>query len=269
MPKRRHPEPPPVEPRQFASTEEINHAISKLKRRIEEIESLDVRAAITGQTGAVDVVSSNIRETIREAFGSNSPEFREHEYLDIWVGSLHMNMGNEEIVEGTERGKTYVRSILQGLIARLQEKLEDMVSAGVPSPRNYFHQLNLHPRIADVANDLFLDGHCWEAVFAAAKALINYVKEKSMRDDLDGAPLMRTVFSKNTPVLAFNDLANPTELDEQEGMMHLFEGAVLGIRNPGGHTFPEGTEQRAMEYLSFLSLLAYRVQEAKYRKPRE
>jgi hypothetical protein len=61
----------------------------------------------------------------------------------------------------------------------------------------------------------------------------------------------------------FNELRDQTDFDEQEGMMHLFEGAVLGIRNPGGHTFPEGPEQRAIEYLSLLSLLAYRVQEAK------
>ena len=52
------------------------------------------------------------------------------------------------------------------------------------------------------------------------------------------------------------------DLDEQEGMMHLFEGAVSGIRNPEGHTLPEGPEQRAVEYISLLSLLAYRVQEA-------
>ena len=68
------------------------------------------------------------------------------------------------------------------------------------------------------------------------------------------------------PILAFNDLSDQTDLDEQEGMMHLFEGAVLGIRNPGGHAFPEGPEQSAIEYLSLLSLLAYRVQEAKVRK---
>jgi uncharacterized protein (TIGR02391 family) len=81
-----------------------------------------------------------------------------------------------------------------------------------------------------------------------------------------GAPLMRTVFSRNDPILAFNDLTGQTDHDEQEGMMHLFEGAVLGIRNPGGHSFPEGTEQRAIEYISLLSLLAYRVQEAKPRR---
>jgi len=100
-------------------------------------------------------------------------------------------------------------------------------------------------------------------VFAASKALINYVKERSNQYELDGAALMRTVFSSKDPILAFNDLADQTERDEQEGTMHLFEGAVLAIRNPGGHSFPEGLEQRAVEYICFLSLLAYRVEEAK------
>ena len=117
-----------------------------------------------------------------------------------------------------------------------------------------------------MSRDLFHDGHHWEAVFGAAKALVNYIKERSGRHDLDGASLVRKVFSRNNPILAFNDSSDQTDLDEQEGMMHLFEGAVLGIRNPGGHSFPEGPEQRALEYISLLSLLAYRAQEAKRRK---
>lgn len=108
-----------------------------------------------------------------------------------------------------------------------------------------------------------MDGYHWEAVFAAAKALINFVKERSGRHDLDGAPLMRTVFSKNNPVLVFNDFRNQTDQDEQEGMMHLFEGVVLAIRNPGDHSFPEGSAQRALEYISLVSLLAYRLHEVR------
>jgi uncharacterized protein (TIGR02391 family) len=117
----------------------------------------------------------------------------------------------------------------------------------------------------EVSRDRFLDGYPWDAVFAASKALVNYVKERS-GCDLDGASLMRTVFSVNSPILAFNDLTDQTDHDEQEGMMYLFEGAVLGIRNPGRHSFPEGPEQRAIKYISVLSLLAYREQEAKRRK---
>ena len=126
-----------------------------------------------------------------------------------------------------------------------------------------FEQLD--PQIREVARDRFLGGQPWDAVFAASKALITYIKERSGLD-FDGANLVRTAFSPKNPVLAFNALADQIDLDEQEGMMHLFEGAVLAIRNPGGHSFPEGSEQRAMEYISLLSLLAYRVQEATLRK---
>lgn len=268
MPKKR-PDPPPIEPREFRSVDEIASGISKLERRIRDLEQLDVATAILNDTGADDVVRSAVRETIREVFGPNSPEFNEHQYIRLWAGPMYTGMSREEIIDGTERGRRQVIGILNGLIGRLREKMEDLGGSGVPSaPSTYFDRLNLHPRILDVSRDLFLDGYHWEAVFAAAKTLVNYVKERSGRHDLDGAALVRTVFSRNDPILAFNDLSDQADLDEQEGMMHLFEGAVLGIRNPGGHSFPEGTEQRAVEYISFLSLLAYRVQEAKrHRSP--
>jgi uncharacterized protein (TIGR02391 family) len=244
---------------------EIDAAIKKLERRIDELAGLDARAAIMEGNGADDVVRSNIRESIREVFGSESPEFREHGHISIWAGPMMINMGKERIAEATERGKVHVTGILKGLIARLQERREEFEGSSV-GPASYFDRLNLHPRIAGVANDLFHDGYHWEAVFAASKSLVNYVKERSGEHQLDGAALMRTVFSRNKPILAFSELKDQTDQDEQEGMMHLFVGAVLGIRNPGGHTFPEGPEQRAVEYVSFLSLLAYRVQEAKRRR---
>jgi uncharacterized protein (TIGR02391 family) len=259
-------EPPKIELREFRSPEEIDAAIAKLQRRIQELEKLDVRAAVSNNSGADHVAGSNVRETILAIFGANSPEYREHQHIQIWSGITQFGMSTNEILQGTEQGRVQVMGILKGLIGRLEEKRVDLTAGASPSPTTYFDRLSLHPRIRDVARELFMDGHPWEAVFAASKALINYVKERSGRYDLDGAPLVRTVFSKNGPVLAFNDLADQTDLDEQEGMMHLFEGAVLTIRNPGGHSFPKGSEQRAIEYTSFLSLLAYRVQEAKRRK---
>ena len=265
---RKLPNPPPTEPREFRSPEEIDAAVARLERRVNEVEQLDVRAAIVKHTGADTVVISNVRETIREVFGSNSPEFKEHEHIRMWAGALYMNMDVDYVIQGTEHGCTHVVTVLNGLIARLQEKKADMLggSAAAAAPSTYFDRLNLHPRIRDVSRDLFMDGHHWDAVFAASKALLNFVQERSGRHDLDGAALVREVFSRKSPILSFNDLSNQTEQDEQEGMMHLFEGAVLAIRNPGGHSFPEGSAQRAIEYISFLSLLAYRVEEAKRRK---
>ena len=250
------------QPKVFRDVEDIDRGITKLQRRIDELAKLDVRKAYEEENGNDDVVRSNIVEAIREVFGSESPEFWEHSHISIWAGSMRMGMHPSEVIEGREKGKVQVTRILQGLIDRLKEKREEF-GGGSAKPASYFGQLNLHSRIADVANERFMDGYPWDAVFAASKALVNYVKERSGQDGLDGAALMRTVFSKNKPILAFNALADQTEQDEQEGMMHLFEGAVLAIRNPGGPAFPEGSDQRALEYISFLSLLAYRVQEAK------
>jgi uncharacterized protein (TIGR02391 family) len=77
---------------------------------------------------------------------------------------------------------------------------------------------------------------------------------KSRKHDLDGAPLMTTVFSKNKPIRAFNDLTDKTDEDEQEGMMHLFVGAVLGLRNPRAHALLDDSAEMALEYIGLISL---------------
>lgn len=263
MARRQNPPLPEIEPRVWQGTDEIDRAIAKLQRRISEMEQLNVQQSMAAGNAAEKVAVSNVRETIREVFGQNSPEFREHEHIRMWSGGMRGDMDDSEVFRAKESGCKVMIGVLSGLIGRLNEKKEELGHGHGPTRKSYLDHLNLHPRIADVATELFQDGYPWEGVFASAKALVNYVKERSGRHDLDGAPLVRTVFSKNNPILVFNDLKDQTDLDEQEGMMHLFEGAILGIRNPGGHSFPEGPEQRAVEYLSLISLLAYRVQEAK------
>ena len=71
-------EPPLLEPREFRSPEEIEAAIAKLRRRVEELEKLDVKAAVLNHSGAEDVARSNVRTTILDIFGENSLEYREH-----------------------------------------------------------------------------------------------------------------------------------------------------------------------------------------------
>jgi len=266
MATRKPPPEPQLQLKEWHSISEIDRAIEKLRRRVAEAEQLDVQAAVLSDTGGEDVVTSNVRTAILEIFGENSPEYKEHQHIRMWAGALFMGMEPHEVVQGTERGRTQLIGVVKGLIARLVEKRAELAEGVQPSPKEITRVLNLHPRVADVAVDLFQDGYPWEAVFAASKVLVNFVKERSGQHQLDGAGLMRAVFSRNNPILAFNELKDQTDLDEQEGMMHLFEGAVLGIRNPGGHSFPEGPEQRAAEYLSLLSLLAYRTQEAKRNK---
>src|SRR5438309_3322807 len=71
-------EPPPIEIRKFTRSE-IDWGITKLRRRLDEVRGLDPKE-IPFDDARVEVVASNIRETIREVFGSRSPEFNDHQY---------------------------------------------------------------------------------------------------------------------------------------------------------------------------------------------
>lgn len=147
---------PPLETREFISVAEIERAAGKLERCITEVEALDVQAAVVEDSGEDDVVESNIRETIREVFGNNSPEFREHQYISVWAGPMSMGMSQGAALQGKERGKKQVATILRGLVVRLSGKKEEFEAVEPMGPTTYFEQLNLHPRIAGVANDLYL-----------------------------------------------------------------------------------------------------------------
>jgi hypothetical protein len=195
MPKRTSP-PPQLIAKQFSSCKEIDRAIAKLERRIKDLETT-TGAALYTQPGARDVAESNARNTIREVFGPDSPEFDENKSLSMFHGFAFADMGDSLIIEAYESGRQQLIAIFGGLIDRLKEKREEFAAPTSPSRAAALAYLNLHPRIADVTSDLFQDGYPWEAVFAASKALVNFVKGRSGRHDLDGASLMRTVFSRN------------------------------------------------------------------------
>jgi uncharacterized protein (TIGR02391 family) len=97
--------------------------------------------------------------------------------------------------------------------------------------------------------------------------LQDYVKQKSRCRDKDGADLMRFVFSRNSPVLSFNTLEDDTDKSEQEGLMHLFEGVILALRNPRAHALPDDSPEMALEYIALISLLAKRLDQAELVKP--
>jgi uncharacterized protein (TIGR02391 family) len=118
-----------------------------------------------------------------------------------------------------------------------------------------FDRQNYHEKIASVSRSIFVSGHYSQAIFEACKSLNNSVKEQSKLSD-DGASLMTKAFSPNNPVLKINNLSNKSEKDEQQGFMHLYQGAILGIRNPFAHEPASPIDLTvALEYLGFLSLL--------------
>lgn len=54
-----------------------------------------------------------------------------------------------------------------------------------------------------------------------------------------------------------------SDKSEQEGLRFLFMGAMKGIRNPKAHgTIKLDDSNRALMYLTFISLLFYRAEES-------
>ena len=116
----------PLEPRRFQSVEEIDRGIGKLEQRIQELEKLDLGPSVRKETGPLHLARSKVRESIREVFGPNSPEFKEHEHLDIWEGPLQIEMPPGEILMAQSNGRKKVVGILNGLIGTLREKREEL-----------------------------------------------------------------------------------------------------------------------------------------------
>ena len=247
--------------KQFRSAEEIHGAVEKLKRRVAEVEELK---GLRYDHQRVNNAAQNIRNEILEIFGPNSPEYGEYRYHEIYHGGPETweMEGTDALQHSFEAGIPQTITLLQGLIARLQEKLTDLQHDATARVRSAFESMDLHPRIAGASYDLYRDGHYRQSVLDASIALVNYVKEKSRRHDLDGVPLMSTVFSANSPVLAFNPLADQTDKDEQQGMMHLFMGAVLALRNPRAHSVFDDSPELALDAIAFLSMLAKRLDTA-------
>ena len=110
---------------------------------------------------------------------------------------------------------------------------------------------NLHPIVQKTAGELYQNGHYRQAILDTYIALVEAIKVKSGKHDLDNTPLMQNVFSAKNPVITVSN-----DPDEQLGFMWLFSGAVMGIRNPKAHRLIDQNDpQRTIEWLSFASVL--------------
>lgn len=242
--------------------DQIGDAINLLSLRMGSLGAKSVEAEIRANSPRLRAHEFGFQSTVLRIFGEDSDEYRR-------LGSLTFDFDHvpepdktsHAVVLNRLRGREYMIQVCVELTTQLQNQIQvRRWRGGSETGRTPSH--TLHPKIDAASSQLAADGHHWEAVFAACKQLVHMVKEKSGRHDLDGTQLMRHVFSKNTPLLFFNELKTQSDQDEQEGMMSLFAGVVMALRNPGGHGFPSGTEARARQYLALLSLLAEKVDEA-------
>jgi len=125
MPKRKAQEPRPLEVRQFTSTE-IDRGIAKLRRRIEEVVALETDS-IRYDDARRSSTESNIKDTIRDVFGPNSPELNEHQSHRIWHGLVNAFDTEADLQAKFRAGIPQTITMLESLIARLEEKREDAI----------------------------------------------------------------------------------------------------------------------------------------------
>lgn len=256
---RRSTSPPPKHPANL-SAQQIEAAIPKLERRLRALEQVQIDHWDQNVRNQLDGLQKKVEGTLMEVFGPDTLEYERYEVTGFMY-HVSMFMGgtpDREWIKGYQDAIAGAASTLQTAIDMLQEQLEDMGQTPGGRAVRAMEGLDLHPAIRDAALDRHRNGHYADAILAGCQALNNLVQTKAAIFDRDGTELMRVVFSANNPQLCFSPFpfGDKTDESEQEGMMHLYEGAMLAMRNPRAHKLVEDNPERAMEFIAFISLLA-------------
>jgi uncharacterized protein (TIGR02391 family) len=245
------------------SAAQITDAIRLLEARIGELEQLSGQIIWNWRDPKVQAVEHKVEATLARIFNRDTVEYqrlRTAAELDARQTSTRILPSGLEVSSAVQENSKRAIALLHSEIALLKEQMGEN---GAPTSRaiRAYSSLDLHPEIARAASGLYGDGHYANAIEDAVKALNAFVRMRS-GVELDGAALMQKVFSPNSPVLRFNDLADQNDKDEQLGFMMMLSGAVAGLRNPRAHKIIKDDPERALEFIAFISLLAKLVDEA-------
>jgi uncharacterized protein (TIGR02391 family) len=137
----------------------------------------------------------------------------------------------------------------------------------VPSRRTAVPEVTaptMHPAIS-VALELVADGRMSEAVCEALQLVEERVRSLTASAD-SGLALMESVFGARVPQLDITTTTGQAAEDEREGFRLLFEGVMLGLRNPHGTGQAAfAALDEALECLAIASMLMRRLDRAEDR----
>lgn len=123
----------------------------------------------------------------------------------------------------------------------------------------------LHPKVVNLAHSRFDNGYFADAISACLKEINTVVKNHVKHltgDEYDGAKLMTKAFSADNPLITFEDVSTVNGKNIQVGYMKLFEGAIIGIRNPKAHSNLYPDETTTIHLLFIASFLFYKLDKA-------
>jgi diguanylate cyclase (GGDEF)-like protein len=123
QPRQRIPPLPP--PRAFENIGDIDRAIAKLRRRVQDVERLAAEHVSHGDA-AVRNVEHAIRDTIREEFGEGSTQYHRHNNFKIDDGPMYAMGFNESAAHFDARGQQQFQQRIPGAITRLEGLIEQL-----------------------------------------------------------------------------------------------------------------------------------------------
>jgi uncharacterized protein (TIGR02391 family) len=242
------------------SLKQMELATPKIERRIADLESFDANSVNDRSDPRIDALEKQLDALLVSIFGAGTVEYDRYHWSITRLDTASINMMYEtpisEIREGLKQGIATAKANLESIKKGFLEELRDAGHTAMGKTLKAYEGLELHPAIERAAGQLFKDDHYANAIEDAVKALNALVRLNSGVDDKDGTALMEYVFSPKNPVLKFNDLTDPFDLDEQKGFMMMFSGAVAGLRNPRAHKVIKDDPEMALEFIAFISLLA-------------
>jgi uncharacterized protein (TIGR02391 family) len=248
-------------PRAKIALQSIPFALKKLERRLSELSDVNP-TKVPDWHNAGARIAVRINATMDDIFGQGTADAYDFSVDDNWFVQTWSTQPDEDVA-AFRRGTARAKGAVNDAINRLEELAADAEQETGARHLRAYEGLDLHPEIALAVSQLYLDGHYANAIEDAVKALNAFVRLRSGVDDRDGTDLMEYVFSVKNPVLAFNDLKDESDRNEQKGFMALLSGAVSGLRNPRAHRLMKDDPERALEFIAFVSLLAKLVDGAR------
>ena len=247
----------PSPPLRHLTPDEMRAAIPKLERRIRDLEEFDPKSIRDRDDPRIDALDKKVETPISEVLEGTSDYNR---FMPRGLDQAGYNMVYatplQRVIESVQDSVAREVANMRTIIEVFNERLGDGGESPAARAKRAFSDLDLEPSIAGACAKLFEDGHYAESVETACKVLDNLVQIRSGRFDETGVPLMQVVFSQKNPILRFNDQANDSERSEQLGMMWLYSGAMAALRNPRAHGVVRDDPEQALEYISFVSMLA-------------
>ena len=120
----------------------------------------------------------------------------------------------------------------------------------------------IHPRIANVSHELYVDGHYSTAAEKAVKEVESRLREKFLELKTGAAvpakigDVIGALMSENG-AFKFCDTTTTSGRDYRHGIQFLFEGIMAAYRNPAAHANLQYEKREATEQIMLASQLMY------------